>query len=265
MSQQTLSGKQVSHNSRPYYPVDSRASRSPVPDSDEARRTTVISGRKCFEWCRNSGPLGSLERTLLASSVWHSMMCVLIWSVRVTPTGRSLYQLRASVPRTKGRGSSLWPTPTTPRPHDNDETAGKFYPSQNQKDLTYAVNMWPTPHANCSTGAGEHGDGGLNLQTAVSMFPTPTSSMQTLGDMEQARYAGSDPRRPDYQAANRLLPTPIANDAKNATLPPAAKKRDSIPGALIREGISGSLNPVWVEWLMGFPPGWTDCDASETQ
>jgi hypothetical protein len=30
----------------------------------------------------------------------------------------------------------LLPTPTTPRPHDNEETAGKYYPSQNQKDLT---------------------------------------------------------------------------------------------------------------------------------
>jgi len=26
----------------------------------------------------------------------------------------------------------------------------------------------------------------------------------------------------------------------------------------------GSLNPTWVEWLMGFPPGWTALDASET-
>jgi hypothetical protein len=24
------------------------------------------------------------------------------------------------------------------------------------------------------------------------------------------------------------------------------------------------LNPLFVEWLMGYPPGWTDCDASET-
>jgi len=158
---------------------------------------------------------------------------------------------------------SLWMNRADAQGHAYQYSRGD--PTKPVPTLVGAARMWPTPHANCSTGAGEHGDGGLNLQTAVSMFPTPTSSMQTLGDMEQARYAGSDPRRPDYQAANRLLPTPIANDAKNATLPPAAKKRDSIPGALIREGISGSLNPLWVEWLMGFPIGWTDCDASETR
>lgn len=27
--------------------------------------------------------------------------------------------------------------------------------------------------------------------------------------------------------------------------------------------IPGSLNPVWVEWLMGFPLGWTETDALE--
>ena len=27
----------------------------------------------------------------------------------------------------------------------------------------------------------------------------------------------------------------------------------------------GKLNPTWVEWLMGFPIGWTDLGASETQ
>jgi hypothetical protein len=26
----------------------------------------------------------------------------------------------------------------------------------------------------------------------------------------------------------------------------------------------GCLNPMWVEWLMGFPPGWTDLGASGT-
>ena len=57
-----------------------------------------------------------------------------------------------------------------------------------------------------------------------------------------------------------LYPTPTANDAKNATLPPSQVSRDTIPGALLREGHGGKLNPVFVEWLMGFPVGWTQTD-----
>jgi len=265
MSQFTLSGKPASNMHRPYCPEDSRVSRSVLPGSEKAQRMIVTSGLKCFGWCRTSGLIGSLERMLLGSSAWHSMRCVLTWSVQVTPAGRSFYRLRGSVPRTNGIGFSLW----------------------------------PTPHANCHTGAGEHGDGGLNLQTAVQGYPTPSASMRTLGDLNQARFAGSDSRRPDYATANqmfptmtatdcrghgytldrgdhtkprltlagvaRMFPTPTANDAKNATLPPGAGKRDSLPGELIRSGASGSLNPLWVEWLMGFPPGWTDCDVSETR
>ncbi len=30
-------------------------------------------------------------------------------------------------------------------------------------------------------------------------------------------------------------------------------------------GAGGQLNPTWVEWLMGFPLGWTDLNASETR
>jgi DNA (cytosine-5)-methyltransferase 1 len=29
-------------------------------------------------------------------------------------------------------------------------------------------------------------------------------------------------------------------------------------------GNGGRLNPMWVEWLMGFPLGWTDLEDSET-
>lgn len=30
-------------------------------------------------------------------------------------------------------------------------------------------------------------------------------------------------------------------------------------------GKIGLLNPAWVEWLMGYPTGWTELNASETQ
>ena len=53
-------------------------------------------------------------------------------------------------------------------------------------------------------------------------------------------------------------PTPTANDAKNNTLPPAARTRYSLPGMLLRQGERGRINPAFVEGLMGFPPGWTE-------
>lgn len=58
--------------------------------------------------------------------------------------------------------------------------------------------------------------------------------------------------------ARAFLPTPTASqEAKNSTLPPSQMKRDNLAGYLLRNGERGQLNPEWVEWLMGFPVGWT--------
>jgi hypothetical protein len=35
-------------------------------------------------------------------------------------------------------------------------------------------------------------------------------------------------------------------------------------GTRLPETRGGHLNPTWVEWLMGFPLGWTDLEDSET-
>jgi hypothetical protein len=35
--------------------------------------------------------------------------------------------------------------------------------------------------------------------------------------------------------------------------------------AIADPSATGYLNPTWVEWLMGFPLGWTDLEDSETQ
>lgn len=52
-----------------------------------------------------------------------------------------------------------------------------------------------------------------------------------------------------------LLPTPTAQDAKN-NAGPAQYQRNTWPLNVIA---GGSLNPAWVEWLMGWPHGWTNC------
>jgi len=77
---------------------------------------------------------------------------------------------------------------------------------------------------------------------AVMMWPTPTAA--------DANRKGSD-----YAKAAR--PKTGADDLQTA----ACKSL----GGTKQNPVSGQLNPTWVEWLMGFPEGWTDCEDSETQ
>lgn len=188
---------------------DSPANRGVQPGSDEARTMTVTSGLRWLELCRSYGPVGLLAKMFLGSSALNSTRARLIWKVRATPSGRLCFRLAASTRRTNGKESS-----------------------SSQGD----PSMWPTPHANCSTGAGRQGrKGGPNLQTAVTMWPTPTARDYKDGTAESC-----------------------ANVPVNALLGRAVHQNP-------QPQQSGSLNPAWVEWLMGFPEGWTDCEDSETQ
>lgn len=36
---------------------------------------------------------------------------------------------------------------------------------------------------------------------------------------------------------------------------------DDVVSAQLPDGKRGRLNPTWIEWLMGFPPGWSDLAA----
>jgi DNA-cytosine methyltransferase len=87
---------------------------------------------------------------------------------------------------------------------------------------------WPTPRSgkvsdeNAESWMKRHEEGKVStppLALAVKMadgkepFPTPTKSMATVQDMEQARFAGNDPKRPKYADALNSFPTPRATDA----------------------------------------------------
>lgn len=61
------------------------------------------------------------------------------------------------------------------------------------------------------------------------------------------------------QVAARMLPTPMANDAKNNGGPGQQARKSPQLGAVV----GGALNPPWVEWLMGWPIGWTDSSPLE--
>lgn len=70
----------------------------------------------------------------------------------------------------------------------------------------------------------------------------------------------------DLETYTRIYPTPTVNDAKNSTLPPSQINHDNLPGALLRDGEApgGQLNPVWVEWLIGWPLNWTSLEPLST-
>ena len=136
----------------------------------------------------------------------------------------------------KGKESGSWPTPRVGDVSGGDRTKwvleGKW-----QMGLREAVNIFPIPTATERSGINPKTGKGAGLSKLVKNFPTPTESMVTMQDMEQARYAGNDPKRPKYK---EIFPTPCAADGNQA---------------------NGSLNPAWECWLMGYPLAWTDLRA----
>ena len=190
---------------------------------------TAISGQKCYVSSRNPTPLGSLVKTFLASSEWHSTMCALTWNQRVTKSNRLYYQL-------------------VPSMHTIEETESGFSP-----------DLWPTPtvHGNYNR-KGVSKKSGDGLATAVKLWPTPTQDSATSRSKKYAQ--GGTP----LQVAVKMWPTPLTRDYKGGRAAETLKEKgrtpsNSLPDAVThQEGKTGQLNPTWVEWLMGFPIGWTE-------
>jgi len=104
---------------------------------------------------------------------------------------------------------------------------GKHYPLANQ------IAMLPTPKSQNANHPGEHGQGGKDLQTVVSLLPTP----------KQRDWKGETQRGPD---------APM--DGLQNTLAAASGKTKQDRGK--NNGLK--LQPAFVEWMQGYPIGWTD-------
>lgn len=96
----------------------------------------------------------------------------------------------------------------------------------------------------------------------MRLFPTPTAQ-----DNAQVRGVGKTvgtKRGTTLGGFARMWPTPRASEWKG-TGPLGSKSHNhrlekGYLDATVQERsqVSGSLNPAWVEWLMGYPEGWTD-------
>tara|TARA_R110000851_G_scaffold131550_2_gene265711 strand:- start:119 stop:445 length:327 start_codon:yes stop_codon:yes gene_type:complete len=95
-------------------------------------------------------------------------------------------------------------------------------------------------------------------------IPTPTASDHIERESTSTEVLNKDTNKSvSLDRWVRFWPTPTTRDYKGGRKPEtlAASGRgatNSLNDALTCQGQYGSLNPTWVEWLMGFPSGWTD-------
>ena len=252
------------------FPADSPASHLVLPGSEEARTMTATSGRKCLELYRKSGPLGSLVRMLVGSSEWVSTRRYLTWRPQATKQGRLYFRLVPLTPPTDVIDALLLPTPTRFDADCGDLKGKAFTGTRHAMKLIQAVKMWPTPSASdagrtkinphmTKNGTVRHigktgGQSYARLDQVVAMFPTPRArdGKDTLS-IPPSRVSELGKDSLSTRIARDLLPTPKANCG---TGPSNCETRQGSPD--LQTACGGTLNPDWVEWLMAFPPGWTD-------
>jgi hypothetical protein len=136
--------------------------------------------------------------------------------------------------------------------------------------------LWRTPDASVVTGGAANAEArkrqghaiGLHDQVNTpSMWPTPTIRDWKDGSAESCSNV------PVNALLGRAVhfPTPRACGGKNSSGAPRGDmyRAMGLPKVGVKGGanptqVGGSLNPTWVEWLMGFPLGWTALEASAT-
>ena len=163
------------------------------------------------------------------------------WRVDTPGATESLQRLML-VPRTGGiDGSALLPTPTVCGSY-NRKGASKT----SGDGLATYVKMWPTPVASDTS----------NRKPPQNFCLTKTGSVKLIGrtgTLSQVRLS----------QVVKMWPTPCASASKGSS-PAALTRRDGQSRAndridhAVMASDGGQLNPVFVEWLMGWPLGWTE-------
>lgn len=158
---------------------------------------------------------------------------------------------------TEGTESGSWPTPTAcTRPNESTQRMfrAKWLSGEMSLEEANAMNGKDVRLSHCK----------------VAIWPTPMAQ-----DAKHSGYAPSGPGKTDklaYAVVRANWPTPTASDAnqrrktenwRGNDLGSQVTSKEEENGRQMPQA-GGKLNPNWVEWLMGWPIGWTDCVASAT-
>ena len=155
---------------------------------------------------------------------------------------------------------------------------GECYPQPKlalitNENVCGSSQKWPTPDANC----GQRGSqpnwtptrkSGHPAQYTINQavrdrqtWPTPRSCSAMAATITP-ESAWNEKRNPNLETiVGRVhFPTPTCHNSKEGAYPAEYKRKT--PSLATHAG--GKLNPMWVEWLMGWPLGWTDLKPLET-
>jgi hypothetical protein len=145
---------------------------------------------------------------------------------------------------------------------DQDSYSWKMSPQLKATDLTRYSKTWPSWGMTQDGFAYAHPMWGrTTTETDGSFWPTPTTDgykgegqVQMLAKMcisekeyRQMAHRTSEARKQKYWT------TPTAHNAKETNAPSESLR--NTPTLTAQAG--GQLNPMWIEWLMGFPIGFT--------
>ncbi len=131
---------------------------------------------------------------------------------------------------TDGSRPELWATP-------EGMGGGKTSRGGDRKHELLLSGQVRKSWATATTGAGTQGrDGGMNLQTAIKQWATPSASIPQDGESQETFLA--------HQAQLKLTKQNGNGCGTPLTIMAGGSK-------------TGKLNPRWVETLMGLPVGWT--------
>ena len=137
-------------------------------------------------------------------------------------------------------GGQCWELPTLERPTAANDSG---------------LSGVPTPRMTDWKNGLQREDFGMNLPTFAKQWPTPT----VCGNYN--RKGASATSGDGLATAVLKVATPTARDWRSGKASQATHDKNSRP---LSEQIGGSLNPTWVEWLMGWKLGWTDLKPLET-
>jgi hypothetical protein len=129
--------------------------------------------------------------------------------------------------------------------------SGTAYRRPNSAPLTDAIasGSWPTPDAG-----------------AFNLTETPSTVLARQAE-QKARGINGNGFGLRLATAAQMWPTPASRDFRSPSLKVGQPEYFRAPtaGIPLPEAIGGQLNPTWVEWLMGYPLGWTALKAWGTR